>query len=450
MKTKKVLKVVLVILFIILISLISFGGIFVQNTKFVENIVPDYQWGMDLTGSRVIGLAISEATNTVIYDEEGNVVSEEGENTTTVEEPVNPEESLTQENFQKAKELFEKRLKEMNVASYTIRFDNTTGKAIIQLPENSNTDIIAQYTAIKGVFTVEDEEGNVLLDNSHLEKAQVGYGSTTSGTTIYLTIQFNKEGTQILKDITNTYVKTTDEDGNETTKTISLKVDDTTLLNTYFESEISNGMLQLSMGQASTSTDDLNSYLQEASNLAVLLNTGANPLTYTIEENRYVLSDITPDMFFIPAIVVLALIGIGMIFFIIRYRKNGLLTAISFIGFIAVLLLVLRLANVMITLEGIIGILIGIVLNYIFCFYLLHLLKHNPKTIQDASNNFKEALLKTLFILVPVSITCIVLCFSGWLPIYSFGMVMFWSILISVLYNLIITRTLIVSCIKSK
>ena len=103
MKTKKVLKVVLVILFIILISLISFGGIFVQNTKFVENIVPDYQWGMDLTGSRVIGLAISEATNTVIYDEEGNVVSEEGENTTTVEEPVNPEESLTQENFQKAK-----------------------------------------------------------------------------------------------------------------------------------------------------------------------------------------------------------------------------------------------------------------------------------------------------------------------------------------------------------
>ena len=34
-------------------------------------------------------------------------------------------------------------------------------------------------------------------------------------------------------------------------------------------------MLQLSMGQASTSTNDLNNYLQEASNLAVLLNTGA-------------------------------------------------------------------------------------------------------------------------------------------------------------------------------
>ena len=409
MKAKKVLKVILVILFIILISLISFGGIFVQHTKFVENLVPDYQWGMDLTGSRVVGLAVSKEKNKVIYDKDGKVVSEEGKDTTTKEEPVNPEDTLTQENYQKAKELFEKRLKEMNVANYTMRFDDTTGKAIIQLPENSNTDIIAQYTAIKGVFTVEDEEGNVLLDNSNIKKAQVGYGSTTSGTTIYLTIQFDKEGTQILKDITNTYRKTTNEDGKETTKTISLKVDDTTLLNTYFDKEISNGMLQLSMGQASTSTNDLNNYLQEASNLAVLLNTGANPLTYTIEDNRYVLSDITPEMFFIPAIVVATLIGIGMIFFIIRYKKNGLLTAISFIGFIAVLLLVLRLTNVMITLEGLVGILIGIVLNYIFCFYLLHLLKHNPKTIQDASNNFKEALLKTLFILIPVSNTLVIL-----------------------------------------
>ena len=130
MKAKKVLKVILVILFIILISLISFGGIFVQHTKFVENLVPDYQWGMDLTGSRVVGLAVSKEKNKVIYDKDGKVVSEEGKDTTTKEEPVNPEDTLTQENYQKAKELFEKRLKEMNVANYTMRFDDTTGKQL--------------------------------------------------------------------------------------------------------------------------------------------------------------------------------------------------------------------------------------------------------------------------------------------------------------------------------
>ena len=100
MKTEQKLKVAFVILLIILISLISFGGIFIKQTKFVNNILPDYSWGTDLTGSRVIGITVSNSTNTVIYDKDGNVVEEEGKDTTTKEEPINPEEILTKENYQ--------------------------------------------------------------------------------------------------------------------------------------------------------------------------------------------------------------------------------------------------------------------------------------------------------------------------------------------------------------
>ena len=172
MKIERKLKIVLVVLFIILISLISFGGIFIQNAKFVENIIPNYQLGMDLTGSRVIGLAVSTSVNKVIYDKDGKVVQEEAEGTTTKEEPVNKEEDLTKENYQKAKETFEARLKEMKVENYTMRFDENTGKTMVQLPENANTDMIAQYTAIKGVFQVVNEEKEVLLTNEHIKKAQ--------------------------------------------------------------------------------------------------------------------------------------------------------------------------------------------------------------------------------------------------------------------------------------
>ena len=42
MKVEEKLKVTLIILVIILISLISFGGIYLQKMKFVENIIPDY------------------------------------------------------------------------------------------------------------------------------------------------------------------------------------------------------------------------------------------------------------------------------------------------------------------------------------------------------------------------------------------------------------------------
>ena len=36
------LKITLIILLIILLSMISFAGIFVQNAKFMENIIPEY------------------------------------------------------------------------------------------------------------------------------------------------------------------------------------------------------------------------------------------------------------------------------------------------------------------------------------------------------------------------------------------------------------------------
>lgn len=449
MKGNQKLKVAFIILLIILISLISFGGMFIQKGNRIENIVPEYQLGRDLKGSRVIGISVSKANSTVIYDKDGNVVTEESENTIIKEEPVNSKELLTKENYQKAKEIFEKRLNLMQVTDYTIRLDETDGKAIIQLPENSDTDMIAQYTAIKGTFQVVGEGNNVLLTNNNIENAQWGYNTDKNGTTVYLMIKFNKEGTEILKNITNTYIKTLDEEGKEQTKTVTFKIDDSTLLSTYFDQEISNGVIQFSIGQATNSDNDLSSYVKEASTLAVLLNTGSLPLTYTIEENRYVMSDITEDMLIIPATVVLVIWAIGILYLIIRYGKNGLLGVFSFIGYIAILLLIIRYTNVIITLEGIFGIVITIIINYIFIVYLLHLLKNKEiQTIEEKAKAFKEGFVKTLLILIPVVITFLVLCFSGWSPIVSFGMIMFWGTLISILYNLIITRFLVVKNTK--
>ncbi len=95
MKIEEKLKVLLVILAIILISLVSFGGIYIQKMKFVENIIPEYKLGMDLEGGRIIELEVDTSKNTVIYDKDGNVVEKEGEGTTKKEIPVNPQDTLT-------------------------------------------------------------------------------------------------------------------------------------------------------------------------------------------------------------------------------------------------------------------------------------------------------------------------------------------------------------------
>ena len=93
----KALKRTLIILLIILLALISFGGIYIQKTKFVENILPEYKLGPDFTGLRNIGLKVSDATKDIYYDLDGNVVDEEGKNTTKKVESVNKEENLTKE-----------------------------------------------------------------------------------------------------------------------------------------------------------------------------------------------------------------------------------------------------------------------------------------------------------------------------------------------------------------
>ena len=406
MKIEEKLKVILVVLVIILVSLISFGGIYIQKMKFVENIIPDYQLGMDLKGGRIIGLVVDNSKNTVIYDKDGKVVDKEGEGTTKKEEPVNPEENKTEENYKKSKKILEKRLSEMNVSDYMIRLDEKTGKMYIQIPENMNTDLVAQYLTIRGTFTVVNEAGDVLLNNSHLKKAQVGYNTTSNGTTVYLTINLNEEGTEKFKNITNEYKTTT---------------------------------IQMSIGASSNDGSSIQEYIKEASNIAVLLNGGEIPLTYNNEENRFVMTDATQDMLvtIVAAVGVICLVGI--IILIIKYKKVGFLASIALVGYIATLLVVLRYTNVVLTVEGITGIIISIIMNYIFTIYLLNF--KNMKTIQA----FKEALIKTTFIFIPVAIMAVTLCFAGWSPTYSFGMVTFWGLLLTVLYNLIITRTLIVN-----
>ena len=445
----KALKRTLIILVIILLELISFGGIFIQKTKFVENILPEFKLGAELSGTRNIGLVVSTATDTIIYDKDGNVVEKEGEETTKQEVPVNPTETLTEENYRLAKEVIEKRLNSIKAVDanlnvkkavdyYEIKQNEQNGNIVVKIPENSDTDMVLQYMAIKGTFNVVDEQNNVLMNNSDIKKAQVVYNSTDSGISVYLTIQFNKEGTQKLKDISNTFIKTTDEEGKETTKKISIKIDNTTVLSTYFSEEISTGMIQLTFGTASSKSEDLRNYVQEANNLATLLNTGNLLIAYTVDENRYILPDISNETFFVPAIIVLSIMVIAVLFLIIKYRVKGILGALSFTGYIASLLIIIRLTNVVVSIEGMVGILISIALNYVFIVYLL-----NGKKKEEQEFTYKQGFINFLFVLIPIAVTTIIFSFISWIPIYSFGMTMFWGIVLIMLYNVILTKPLL-------
>ena len=438
--TLKLLGKISVVVIILLLSLISFAGIYVKDKNAMKNVIPEYKLGTDLYGARNILIKVDDSTTTKKYDSDGNLVednsneNESEENLTEVEEKINPEELRTADNYKAVKDIIEARLKYMNVENYLLRFDESTGDISLEVPENTSTDYIAQYTITKGEFKIVDNDtSEVLLSNSDLKDAKVQYSTGTSGTTVYLTIELKKDSIEKLKNISNTYVSTTDAEGNTTTKKIKMMLDDSTIISTYFQEEISTGIIQLSMG-TSTNTSEIQSNIQSASNMAVLLNTDPMPLTYTMETNRFVYSDITAETLKI-VIVGLCIVALIMaICMVIKFKKNGLMGVIADIGFTAVLLLAIRYGNVEISLAGIFAIAIAVIVEYIVTGLILN--EYSKKCEKEILiKNIKHLMGRIAICLVPFVVMAVTFALISWEEIASIGMILFWAIIIMIIYN---------------
>lgn len=443
----KKIKILTITLLIILITMIAFFGIYGQVQNRMENKVKDYSYAMDINGSRVVRLKVNTNTKEVIKDKDGNVVEsatdEEIEKNGCQKEevPVNSQENLNQNNYKNARDIIEKRLKKLNVENYIVKLNEETGDIVIEISEDDNTDSVLSDIDTVGKFEIIDSETKeVLLNNDDIKLSNVVYYPSTSGTSVYLNIEFDKDGAKKLEDISNKYVKTeennADENSNEQNeeqtsqeKKITMKIDDQEIMSTSFDEPIKNGTIQLTVGSASTDKTTIKEYAQKATTMATLLDTGKLPISYTTDENKYVLSDITSNTLLTIKIVIAACITIALIILIVKYKSKGFLGAISYVGLVSILLLTIRYANVTLSIEGIYAVVLTLILNYILT---IKLLSNRNKTIGQF---FIE--------IIPVCILSIVFCFIKWIPISSFGMVMFWGLVIMAIYNIIVTKNML-------
>ena len=456
-KTMKTVKILTITLLVILISMISFVGIYQKNKNRMENKVKDYSYSMSLNGARTIKLKVNtESTDDV---------------------PNNSEEVLTAENYKKSKEVIEKRLNKMNVEEYTTSVNEATGEITIQIPEqNSQTDTIIGNLNTVGKFEILDSETKeVLLNNDDIKSSEVLYNTTNSGTSVYLQIEFNKNGKDKLKNVSQTYVSvnnttnnttennvaenTTSETENEATNTttegssdtattekkITMKMDDQEIMSTSFDEPITTGKIQLSVGSATTDKTTLQNYVDQAQSVATTLDTGKLPVKYDLEKNQYILPKLTTQDLIKVEIAIAIIAVVGIIILIVKHKLNGLLSGIAYVGLSAVYMLVVRYTNVTISIESIAGIIIVLILNYIFTTMFLNKIEELNK--EKAENVMKKATGETYkkfyLRIIPVCIMAITFSFIKWVPISSFGMITFWGIVIIAIYNAIITRYLL-------
>ena len=135
------------------------------------------------------------------------------------------------------------------------------------------------------------------------------------------------------------------------------------------------------------------------------------------------------------AIVLLVIFVIS----IVKYKGRGLLADISFIGFVAILSLILRYTNVSISIEGIGAILLTLIINLRLNQMILSKTKTMNVVSEAVTTSYKELFLR----IIPIMIITVVFCFSGWTSLSSFGMIMFWGLVLIAVYNIVVTKTLL-------
>ena len=499
-KESKKLQITVCTLIAVLIAMIAIFGIYTPYQNRMVNNVRGYSYGMDLKGERSIILTPSTGTEEVIKDSERKEVADADDLTdeelaqkgyTKESIAINSEEDLTVENYKKSKEVIEKRLEQLGIEQYSINLNEQTGEITINIPEDSRTDNIINEILPVGKFEIVDSETKeVLMTNSDIEEARVMYGqssATQNSTNVYLDIKFNKDSRKKFEDITNTY-KTNEEqndtssqnttdanataengtaseevaenttgenttdntttdsaseensENEKTQKQITMMLDDEEMITTSFDDVIKTGEMSLIVGTAATEEEQIEDNATNALNMATLLSNGEMPVEYE-GVSQYILSDITREQLHIIEIAIVVAIVLGLLILVIKYKTNGFLASIGYVGLAAILALIIRYTNVVVALEGIFAIAIILIINYIFQNKLLQKIKKVKEEKEDEvvkkamKDTFKDFFIK----IIPICIMAITFSFIKWIPISSFGMIMFWGLLLIAVYNPIIT-----------
>ena len=482
----KKVKILTITLAIILVTAISFGGIYIQTQNRMENKIKNYEFGRELNSQRVVEIKIKEDSAESSSDNSKENSSEEMKNTDSSEEKT--ESELTEKDYENAKKIMEKRLQSLGAQDYTISLNKENGTVRVELPENDNVDMYIYYLYASQKITIKDTDSkDILLNDEMIKGAKYSYSNDSKGAyQVYEEIELTKDGQAKLNELLNDYAllatdvteientkkasesestktestsekntestENTDEQNTESTKTQStteetssnsettkktakLYVNDTT----YDVSKIEKGKITVKIGSSSSNTTSVNNNISKAAEIAMLENAGKLPADYEVDTNRYEYSSITQKEIIYIAIVMIAILVITLLVYCVIYKKSGILASISFVGFVSIFSLLIRYTNVAISIEGISAIIVVMIINLIINREILSKTKRMNLVNEAVKATYKNVYLK----LIPVGILTIVFCLSKWESLSSFGMIMFWGLVLTAIYNVIVTRTLL-------
>ena len=277
----------------------------------------------------------------------------------------------------------------------------------------------------------------VELTGTHLKTADVRIGQGMDpkiANKPYVSLQFDNEGSRIFANVTGSHIN----------EQLAIVLDDIVHSAPVINDKIRDGNAMITgIG-----------VMEEAKDLAIVLNAGNLPAPVNIVEERTVGPTLGSDSIkagFKAAILGLVLV---MLFMIIYYKFSGVIANIALIANVLIILAVLTMLDASLTMPGIAGIIltIGMAVDAnVLIFERIREELRAGKTVRTAiDNGYKRAVITIADANITTLITAIVLYQFGTGPIRGFAVTLSIGILASMFTAIVVTKAIFDGVITRK
>ena len=336
-------------------------------------------------------------------------------------------EEITQDTIQKSIGVLRNRVDNLGVKEPSI-YPQGKDRIVVEIAGVDDPEQAVNIIKNTAQLEFQDEEGNVLVTGKDLKDAQASPGTGGQGASVDL--EFNDAGAKLFAEATAKNVG----------RRLAIVIDKEVISAPTVNEPIPNGRAQITGGFTA----------EEAQNLAVLLRSGALPVSFNIMEKRTIGPTLGADSLDLSVkAAIVGLIAI-LIFMIGYYLLPGVVAAISMALYTVLVLGTMILLGTSLTLPGIAGFVLSIGMavdaNIIIYEHIKEELRLG-KTLKAAiQSGFARAFWTIFDAQLTTLIAALVLIWFGSGPIKGFAVTLSIGIVASLVVALGFTRYVMVLC----
>ena len=314
-----------------------------------------------------------------------------------------------------------------------------TDRIRVEVPINATSEVkdpgtILSFISETGLLEFKDSDGNTVFTGSDVEQAYAtvqNQSNSSQEPVVYL--RFNSEGAELFGQLT--------EKAYKSGTNIIMTLDGETISEASVKEGPIYGGTAIISGGSSYFT------MEEASDLAIKIESGALPLVLDEIENRSISASLGEEALSTSLFAGLIGIAVLFVFMIIYYRLPGLVACIALSVYLFIIVLLLAaIPSIQLTLPGIAGIILGVGMAVDANVIIFERFKEelsSGKTLRSSLNTgFHKAMTTIIDSNITTIIAGIVIAAFGVGTVKGFGYTLVMSIIVSMFTAVVVTRWL--------